>query len=228
MVVLKTFITGMLVILFLAGCSDAESTINMENEEAATVLLNEQIEGLEKEIDEQSKTLAETEKELKELKQVNSDEEFIMIPKETASRWRDNLDVQLWEMVTDFSMSYENGFERGETNWREWDGEIGEPFMTINENWETPGQLLSNWINYHDLSYWNGMDLFEVNMRIDYDSENEEAIGYVLTYGYKDDSIAGDIKKVMMKLEDNSWYIEDVFIRNQCHRNVSEDGELCV
>ncbi|AST93583.1 hypothetical protein BC6307_21085 [Sutcliffiella cohnii] len=226
---------GILLILFLAGCTVAETTNTNENGEDVTTSLKEQIKDLEKELDTQSRTLAETEKELEELKindsedHVYNEEEFIIIPRETAPNIRNNPDVQLWEIVSDFSLGYElMGYVRGETNWREWDGEIGEPFMSINEEWETPGHLLSNWVNYHGFSYENGTGVLEVTMRVDYDDEKKRATGYVLIYGIGDDSVAGSVKKVIMNQENDRWYIEEVFIRNQCYRSVGEDGELCV
>ncbi|MGY3718086.1 hypothetical protein ACWE42_21455 [Sutcliffiella cohnii] len=177
--------------------------------------------------------MAETLKELEELKSnedhVYNEEEFIIIPRETAPNIRNNPDVQLWEIVSDFSLGYElMGYIRGETKWLEWDGVIGEPFMSMNNNWETPGQLLSNWVNYHGFSYENGTGVLEVTMRVDYDDEQKRATGYVLIYGIGDDSVAGSVKKVIMNQENDRWYIENVLIRNQCYRGVGEDGDLCL
>ncbi|WP_141395199.1 hypothetical protein [Bacillus sp. FJAT-45066] len=219
--------------LILVGCSNVESTNKNDNEKEVITTLKGKIADLEKELFEQSRTLAETEKEVEELKSnenlVYKDGEFIKIPIETAPSLHANPDIQLWELVSDFLHGYELlGYERGETNWREWDGEIGEPFMPMNESWETPGQLISNWVNYHGFSFGNGIELLEVTMRVVYDYENEVATGYVLTFGYGDDSVAGSVRKVLMKQEEDYWYIENVHIRNQCYRNVSEDGELCV
>lgn len=153
--------------------------------------------------------------------------DYIMIPKDELPRLWQGADTQLWDFTSDFSLSEENGWERGVTNWQDWKGEFDQSLATPNQIWETPGMLMQAWMDDVTFSYWLGQEIWEVTKRIELHNE-ELAEGYILSYGMKDDSIAGNDVKVTMKQANGYWYIEAIDIRYRCSRNVSEDNELCV
>ncbi len=210
---LKQLFILVLVALFLSGCSNIEK-----------------VEELSQDLDEMSKRLEEKENELKVLyKQLEETEEkeYITIPKNEAPRLWSNPETQLWEYVIDFSFAEENGWKRGSTNWRKWNGEFDPSLSAPNQSWETPGLLMLAWMTEAETSYWLGQEVWEINTRIEMSDENS-AKGYILSYGVFDDAIAGSDIKITMKKENGFWYIEDVEERSRCSRGVSEDNELCV
>ncbi|RXJ04498.1 hypothetical protein DS745_03700 [Anaerobacillus alkaliphilus] len=123
--------------LLLSGCSNE-------------VVDQESVANLEREIEIISERLEEKESELQALYQQleeSKDKEYIKIDKEIAPRLWNNPDTQLWEYVIDFSFAEENGWIRGTTNWRSWDGEFDQSFSVPNQTWETPGLLISAWMS---------------------------------------------------------------------------------
>ena len=72
-----------------------------------------------------------------------------------------------------------------------------------------------------------GQDVWEINSRIEFFDENN-AEGYIMSYGLFDDSIAGSDIKLTMKRENGFWYIEFAEQREQCSRGVGENGGLCL
>lgn len=201
-------ISALILVITSTGCSKDEQ-------------YEEKIAELEKEIEVVYQQIVE-----KESQQEIADEEDETAKQESPMLWSD-ADTQLWEYVIDFSSLEENGWDRGVTNWRKWEGEIGPDLTTPNEAWESPGLLMNAWVAKADFIKWLGTDLWETTLRIDYINE-DLAEGYLLNYGLKDDSFAGTDLKITMKKEQEYWFIEAVEERNHCSRNVSENKEMCV
>lgn len=203
--------------VLLSGCSNSDGH-------------QEKVADLEKEVAEVYAQLEDKEMELETVSQKPEEEEtgeFFIIPKDQVPRlWRD-VDAQLWDYLIDHSMAEENGWRKGVTNWREWDGEFEETLGSANQIWENPGVLMNAWMLDVEISYGLGTDVWEINTRIDYSAEGK-ADGYIMSYGMRDDSVSGsDIKLTMLK-EKDFWYVEKAEVRERCSRGVSEDKELCL
>ncbi len=207
------FLIGVLV----SGCS------NTENHQ-------EKVTELENEIAEVYAQLEEKEMEIETLSQPSMEEEtgeFITIPKDQVPLlWRD-VDAQLWDYLIDDSLAEENGWEKGITNWREWDGEYDQALGSANQTWESPGVLMNAWMLDVGLSNGLGMDVWEINTRIDF-SDEAIAEGYIMSYGMRDDSVSGSDIKLSMLKENDFWYVEKAEVRYRCSRGVSEDEDLCL
>ncbi|UAL46867.1 hypothetical protein K7887_18685 [Sutcliffiella horikoshii] len=206
------FLIGVLV----SGCS------NTENHQ-------EKVTELENEIAEVYAQLEEKEMEIETLSQPSMEEEtgeFITIPKDQVPLlWRD-VDAQLWDYLINDSLAEENGWEKGITNWREWDGEYDQALGSANQTWESPGVLMNAWMLDVGLSNGLGMDVWEINTRIDF-SDEAIAEGYIMSYGMRDDSVSGSDIKLSMLKENDFWYVEKAEVRFRCSRGVSED-DLCL
>lgn len=207
------FLIGVLV----SGCS------NTENHQ-------EKVTDLENEIAEVYAQLEEKEMEIETLSQTYAEEEkgeFITIPKDQVPLlWKD-VDAQLWDYLIDDSLAKENGWEKGVTDWREWDGGFNPTLGSANQTWGSPGVLMNAWMLDVGLSNGLGMDVWEINTRVDF-SDEVMAEGYIMSYGMQDDSVAGsDIKLTMLK-ENDFWYVKKAEVRFRCSRGVSEDEDLCL
>ena len=207
------FLIGVLV----SGCS------NTENHQ-------EKVTDLENEIAEVYAQLEEKEMEIETLSQTYAEEEkgeFITIPKDQVPLlWKD-VDAQLWDYLIDDSLAKENGWEKGVTNWREWDGGFNPTLGSSNQTWGSPGVLMNAWMLDVGLSNGLGMDVWEINTRVDF-SDEVMAEGYIMSYGMQDDSVTGsDIKLTMLK-ENDFWYVKKAEVRFRCSRGVSEDEDLCL
>ena len=207
------FLVGVLV----SGCSNSD-------------VHEEKVTELENEIAEVFAQLEDKESELETLSKTNAEKdsgEFITIPKDQAPRlWKD-VDAQLWDYLIDDSLAKENGWEKGVTNWREWDGEYDQALGSANQTWDAPGLLMNAWMLDVGSSNGLGMDVWEINTRIDV-KDDVKAEGYIMSYGLRDDSVGGsDIKLTMLK-ENDYWYVEKAEVRYRCSRGVSEEEDLCL
>ncbi|KMJ58880.1 hypothetical protein AB685_07325 [Bacillus sp. LL01] len=214
---MKRLFVVCLVAFLLSGCSNSQ-------------VHQEKVTELEKEVTEVYAQLEDKEMELETLSQKPEEEEtgeFFTTPKDQIPRlWKD-VDAQLWDDLIDYTLAEENGWQKGVTNWRDWDGEYDLSLGTANQIWVDPGLLMNAWMLDVETSYGLGMDVWEINTRINNVDENK-AEGYIMSYGMRDDSIAGnDIKMTMVK-ENDFWYIEKVETRSRCSRGVSEDEDLCL
>lgn len=213
---MKRLFTLFLVGILVSGCSNTE-----DHQEKVTELENE--------IAEVYAQLEEKEMEIKTLYQPPAEEEtgeFITISKNQVPLiWRD-VDAQLWDYLIDDSLAKEIGYEKGVTNWRKWDGAYDQSLGAANQTWESPGVLMNAWMLEVGTSLGLGMDVWEINTRVDLANE-AKAEGYIMSYELRDDSVAGsDIKLTMLK-ENDFWYVEKAEIRYRCYRGVSEDEDLC-
>lgn len=191
----------------------------------------EKVTELEREIAEVYAQLKDKESELVTLSQKPDKEEergeFFKIPKDQVPRLWNDVDAQLWDYLIDNSLAEENGWQKGVTNWREWDKEYDQTLGSANQIWETPGLLMNAWMLDVEVSYGLGVYVWEINTRIDISDENK-AEGYIMSYGLQDDSVDGsDIKLTMLK-ENDFWYVEKAEVRDRCSRGVSEDVDLCL
>ncbi|MGD6776604.1 hypothetical protein [Sutcliffiella horikoshii] len=213
----KRVVTLFLVGVLFSGCSNTD-------------VYQEKVTALEEEIAEVYSQLEEKEMDIETLSQQSAEEksvEFIMIPKDQVPRLWGDADAQLWDYLIDDSLAKENGWEKGVTNWREWDGEYDLALGSANQSWESPGVLMNAWMLDVGSSNGLGMDVWEINTRIGFSDENI-AEGYIMSYGMRDDSIAGsDIKLTMLK-ENDFWYVEKAEVRYRCSRGVSEEEDLCL
>lgn len=213
----KRVVTLLLVGVLFSGCSNSN-------------VQQEKVTNLENEIAEVYAQLEEKEMEIETLSQQPAEEEtgkFITIPKDQVPRLWGDADVQLWDYLIDDSLAKENGWEKGVTNWREWDSEYDQALGNANQTWDAPGLLMNAWMLDVRLSSGLGMDVWEINTRIDL-SDEVMAEGHIMSYGMRDDSVGGsDIKLTMLK-ENDYWYVEKVEVRDRCSRGVSEDEDLCL
>ncbi|MGD6990847.1 hypothetical protein [Sutcliffiella horikoshii] len=213
---MKRVVTLFLVGVLFSGCSNTD-------------VHQEKVTEFEEEIAEVYSQLEEKEMEIETLSQQSAEEEsgeFIMIPKDQVPRLWEDADAQLWDYLIDDSLAIENGWEKGVTNWREWNGEYDQALGTPNQTWEAPGLLMNAWMLDVATSNGLGMDIWEINTRIDFKNA-VKAEGYIMSYGMRDDSVAGsDIKLTMLK-ENEFWYVEKGEVRYRCSRGVSED-DLCL
>ncbi|UCZ53546.1 hypothetical protein LGQ02_01745 [Bacillus shivajii] len=224
----RLIIFGLLFVMFSA-CSNSEEKVGALEGELAD--LYAKLDERENELDEAHRQLEGQQQDLKEaIQQLEGQEgyedEYIKISKEEAPRlWRD-ADTQIWEYVRDFSMTEENGWMRGTTEWRDWEGDADHFYLPTDESWETPTALMYEWMLEEETMSWLGLDVWETTLRIEYPSEYK-AVGYILNYGFKDDSVAGRDMKLTMHQNKAYWYLDEVKVRDQCARNVSEDKDLC-
>lgn len=154
-------------------------------------------------------------------------QEYIKISKDEAPKLWSDADVQLWKFVTDYSFAEELGYKQEITNWRKVEDEFDKSLSSPNEAWENPGKLLLAFMTDIEVSNFLGQDIWEVNSRIEFSDENN-AQGYIMSYGFFDDSIAGSDIKLKMKKENGFWYIESAEEREHCSRGLSEKGGLCL
>jgi len=209
-------ILGLLTLL-LIGCSDEAS--NQQN-----------LADLEKELDKTAEHLAEKENELKTLYQQlegTTEQEYIKVSKEDVPKLWNNPDTQLWKYMMDSPFAKENGWEQASTNWRKLDGEFDETISSPNQSWQSPGMLMLAFMTDVEVSYFLGQDVWEINSRIEFTDENN-ANGYILSYGWLDDSIAGSDIKLTMKKDNGFWYIEYAEEREQCYRGLDKTKGLCL
>jgi hypothetical protein len=210
----QLFVLGMLV-LVLSGCSD-----DVSNQQT--------IADLEENLDKATKRLVEKEKELKTLYQQLEgavEQDDIKIAKDDVPKLWDAPDIQLWSYMADSSFAKENGWKHASTTWRKLDAEFDKVNASPHQTGQSPGLLLVALITDLKVSESLGQEVWEVNSRIEFIDENN-AIGYIMSYGFSDDSVAGSDIKVTMKKDNGFWYIETAEEREQCYRGLGNNKEL--
>ncbi len=197
----------MVIILFLAACSAETITDERTKPEINVVkvsdkAVHQQLDGAE-------------------------EQEYIKISKDDAPKLWNEADIQLWKYVTDSSIAEEIGWKHVSTSWRKLDDEFDKSLSSPNQAWQNPGKLLLAFMTDVEVSNLLGQDVWEINSRIEFSDDNN-AEGYIMSYGLFDDSIAGSDIKLTMKRENGFWYIESAEEREQCSRGVGENGGLCL
>jgi hypothetical protein len=155
------------------------------------------------------------------------EQEYIKISKDDATKLWNGADIQLWKYMINTSFAEENGWKHDSTSWRKFDGEFDKSLSSPNQTWQNPGKLLLAFMTDVEVSNLLGQDVWEINSRIEFFDDNN-AEGYIMSYGLFDDSIAGSDIKLTMKSENGFWYIESAEEREHCSRGVGENGGLCL
>lgn len=200
-------ISIMVIILFLAACS-AETITD---------------EGSKPEIN----VVKVTDKVIHQQNEGAEVQEYIKISKDDAPKLWNEADIQLWNFVTDYSLAEEIGWKRGSTSWRKFGDEYDKSLSSPNQSWQNPGELLLAFMTDVEISNWLGREVWEINSRIKIFDENN-AEGYIMSYGLFDDSAAGSDIKLTMKRENGFWYIESAEERDHCSRGIGENSGLCI
>jgi hypothetical protein len=155
------------------------------------------------------------------------EQEYIKIIKDDAPKLWNEADVQLWKYVTDYSLAEENGWKQEITSWKKLDYEFDKSLSSPNQTWENPGKLLLAFMTDVEVSNYLGQQIWEINSRIEYLDESH-ALGYIMSYGFFDDSTAGSDIKLEMKKENGFWYIESAEEREHCSRGIGEKSGFCL
>ncbi len=90
----------------------------------------------------------------------------------------------------------------------------------------SPGALLVELMDAMNVAHGLGTEIWEQTIRI-HQQDDEEAVGVLLQWGFRDDSMAGSDLRAHMKRGDSGWYIDRLQRRFHCARGVTEDG-LCL
>ena len=90
----------------------------------------------------------------------------------------------------------------------------------------TPGAALTQLAAELNLADGIGVEAWEQTFRVLQD-DGEAAVGVILLWGFKDDSLAGSDLRVHLERGDQAWYVEELEERAHCRRGVTDDG-LCL
>lgn len=112
--------------------------------------------------------------------------------------------------------------EPGSTDWRAAQGVEGLDSLTA----QSPVELLEATSEALHFRSALGVDVWEQTMRL-FQDDDESAQGILMSWGAKDDSLAGADYLVKMKLDGEDWRVESVEERIHCWRGVGESG-LCM
>lgn len=197
----------MVIIFFLVACS-AETIKDEKSQPEISV-----VKASDKAVQQQPK---ETE-----------EQEYIKILKDDAPKLWSDADVQLWKYVSDYSFAEEMGYTQEITSWRKLEAEFDKSLSSPNQTWDNPGKLLLAFMTDLEVSNFLGQGVWEVNSRIKFLDENN-ALGYIMSYGLFDDSTAGTDIKLKMKKENGFWYIQSVEERDHCSRGIGEKSGFCL
>ncbi len=119
------------------------------------------------------------------------------------------------------------GAEPGSTPWQESDYEVPQNLGSADaEGAPTPGALLVQLVAEIDMSAGLGTEVWEQTVRV-LQEDGDEAVGVVMQWGLKDDSVAGMDLRANMKRGERAWYIDTLEQRVHCRRGVTDDG-LCL
>lgn len=204
-------------LLLLIGCSN----VNPNNQQNLANL---------EELDKTAEHLVEKENELKPLYQQlegTTEQGYISISKDDLPKLWNNPETQLWKYMMDSTFAKENGWEQSSTNWRKLDTKLDETISSPNQSWQSPGMLMLAFMTELEISDSLGQEFWEINSRIEFTDENN-ATGYIMSYGWRDDSIAGSDIKLTMKKDNGFWYIENAEEREQCYRGLGKTKGLCL
>lgn len=139
--------------------------------------------------------------------------------KPAAPLWsEEGLDVQ--QRVEDLAQQPTRSPET--TPWRDADFEVPEQLAEADEEGPpTPGALLVELVAALDVGAGLGTEVWEQTIRV-MSEEDRQAVGVVLQWGFKDDSVAGMDLRAHMRQGDGGWYIEALEQRVHCARGVTD------
>lgn len=146
-----------------------------------------------------------------------------------AELWSDDgLDTQdrmdqLREEARQSDMEQEPESTPWETSEREVPDELAGP---DGEGAQTPGALLFELASELRLNQGLGAEVWEQTARV-LSEDDEQAVGVIMQWGFKDDSLAGSDLRVHMERGDEGWVVAEMEERFHCRRGVTDDG-MCL
>ncbi len=121
----------------------------------------------------------------------------------------------------------EAGYSPGSTVWQPAVLEIPPQMAEAAASaYEDPGSLLMDLAETLRFHQSLGRDVWELTSRVFIDGE--EAVGIIMFWGFKDDSVAGTDYRVHMELEGGRWFITATEQRHHCWRGLTEDQIMCL
>jgi hypothetical protein len=122
----------------------------------------------------------------------------------------------------------DHGYKPGTTIWRATDVDLSSTLFAdaATNNTTSPATLLVALAPALPVAGELGVDVWEQTLRI-WQAGEDEAVGVVLRWGMKDDSIIGHDHRVHMRRRDNYWRVVRLEERFHCSRGVTDD-RLCV
>ncbi|MFU8805127.1 MAG: hypothetical protein ACNA8W_15035 [Bradymonadaceae bacterium] len=146
---------------------------------------------------------------------------------EEARPWdRDGLEAQPRQAALARDTPEEMEFSPGTTDWRPSVRKLPEPMVSpLPDGPTSPGALLNEVTR--ELGFGDGLgeEVWEMTTRV-WQEDEDSAVGMILQWGFKDDSVAGSDVRLTMRRSDQTWTIEELEERFHCRRGVSED--LCL
>ena len=200
---MRKFVCGLFALMLVAGCSTSS-----DNEEADEV---------EHAVDqvEQGDEVGEEEQA------VAADGDEPAVPE--APLWsEEGLEVQ----PRTGDLGDEMDREPGSTEWRDSDRPVPTRLAEGGDGAGAPASLLRELIEELRLDAGLGTEFWEQTTRI-HREDDDRAIGLVMQWGLKDDSMAGMDLRVRMIRDDEAWVVEGLDERFHCRRGVTDDG-LCL
>ena len=196
---MRKFVCGVFALMLVAGCSTSS-----DNEEADDV--EHAVEQADEDGDEEVAAVDRAES---------------MAPE--APLWsEEGLEVQPRTGELDDAMDR----QPGSTDWRDADRPVPERLAEGAQGAQTPGSLLGQLIEELRLDVRLGTEVWEQTTRVHREEEGR-AVGLVMQWGLKDDSMAGMDLRVQMVRDDEAWFVEGLDERFHCRRGVTDDG-LCL
>ena len=115
------------------------------------------------------------------------------------------------------------GYSPGTTAWERTTIDLPLPLGADAAQAPTAGALLADMVLRLGPVDGLGEDVWEQTTRIWFEAE-DEAVGVILRWGLKDDSVAGHDHRVTMRRGIGGWYVDAVEERDHCIRGVTAEG----
>lgn len=189
-------------------------------------------------IAEQEQVIAELEQRLVEAQEGTPAEEVTPDPdpaprqQPADARSEEGVAEQLWTLFPE-AFAFPEG-EGATTGWQADGVDIPEGFRQADEpTFATPGELLVALVDEWNVGDELGGDTWELTVRVFVEgpeavapTEADVATGAVLLWGFADDAVAGEDRRLELRRGDDGWYVASGEARFHCRRGVSDD--LCV
>ena len=121
----------------------------------------------------------------------------------------------------------EAGYSPGSTLWTPAAVEIPtEMADSAGSTYEDPGSLLMDFAETLGFEHDLGRNVWQLTSRAFIDGD--VAVGVIMLWGFKDDSVAGTDYRVHMERSEGRWFITDTEVRHHCWRGLSEDELMCL
>lgn len=113
------------------------------------------------------------------------------------------------------------------TPWKDSEREVPEELAGPDgDGAQTPGALLFELASELRMSAGLGAEVWEQTVRV-LSENDDEAVGVIMQWGFKDDSLAGSDLRVQMERGQERWFVAEMEERFHCRRGVTDDG-LCL